>query len=61
MPFKIGDEIRLIQPEVRGVVVDRRFLDSENDAEYEVLFRWTEGGQSVERWIDANKVEGAAK
>ena len=61
MAFKIGDEIRLIQPEVRGVVVDRRFLDGEDDAEYEVLFRWAEGGQPVERWIDANKVEGVAK
>lgn len=58
MAFKIGDEIRLVQPEVRGVVVDRRFLDSEADDEYEVLFRWEEGGQKVERWIDASKVEG---
>lgn len=58
MALKVGDEIRLIQPEVRGVVVDRRFLDSDADDEYEILFRWEENGQKVERWIDASKVEG---
>jgi len=58
MSPKIGDEVRLIQPEIRGIIIDRRF-DAEDNLE--VKLRWEEGGESVERWIDADRVEGVAK
>jgi hypothetical protein len=53
MALKTGAAVRLIQPELRGHVVERRIVADE----LELLIEWDEGGQSVRRWIDADKVE----
>jgi len=55
MPLKTGTTVRLIQPEIRGQIVERR-INPESD-ELELLVEWDEGGQLVRRWIDADKVE----
>lgn len=54
MSIKTGAPVRLIQPEIRGVVLERRFSPSD---ELELLIQWDEGGQLVQRWIDADRVE----
>ena len=57
MAMKTGSAVRLIQPEIRGEIVERRIS---NDDELELLVEWQEGGQPVRRWIDADKVEEVA-
>lgn len=55
MPLKTGFIVRLIQPEIRGIVKQRRVRpDTEED---EVLVEWQEQGQPVQRWLDADLVE----
>lgn len=55
MPLKSGTLVRLIQPEIRGVVKQRRVHpETEED---EVLVEWQEQGQPVQRWLDADLVE----
>ena len=54
MALKTGSTVRLIQPEIRGEVIERRIS---NDDELELLVEWQEDGQAVRRWIDADKVE----
>lgn len=58
MALKTGSAVRLIQPELRGEIVERR-INPEND-ELELLVEWQEDGQPVRRWIDADRVEEVA-
>ncbi len=55
MPIKTGATVRLIQPEIRGHVIERR-IHPETD-EVECLVEWTEADQPVRRWIDADRLE----
>lgn len=55
MSIKAGATVRLIQPELRGVVLERR-IHPDTD-ELEVLVQFDEAGQPVQRWIDADRVE----
>lgn len=57
MALKTGSTVRLIQPEIRGEVIERRIS---NDDELELLVEWQEDGQAVRRWIDADRVEEVA-
>jgi len=57
MALKTGAAVRLIQPEIRGEVIERRIS---NDDELELLVEWQEDGQPVRRWIDADRVEEVA-
>lgn len=57
MALKTGSTVRLIQPEIRGEVIERRIS---NDDELELLVEWQEDGQSVRRWIDADRVQEVA-
>lgn len=57
MALKTGSTVRLIQPEIRGEVIERRIS---NDDELELLVEWQEDGQPVRRWIDAERVEEVA-
>lgn len=57
MALKTGSAVRLIQPEIRGEVIERRIS---NDDELELLVEWQEDGQPVRRWIDADRVEEVA-
>lgn len=57
MTLKTGTTVRLIQPEIRGEVIERRIS---NDDELELLVEWQEDGQPVRRWIDADRVEEVA-
>lgn len=54
MAIKTGATVRLIQPEIRGQVIDRRISPAD---EIEALIEWQEDGQAVRRWIDADKLE----
>jgi len=54
MPIKTGATVRLIQPEIRGQVIDRRISPAD---EIEVLVEWQEAGNPVRRWLDADLVE----
>ena len=58
MALKTGAAVRLIQPELRGEIVERR-INPDND-ELELLVEWQEDGQPVRRWIDADRVEEVA-
>lgn len=53
MTVKTGSIVRLIQPEIRGEVVERRIVNDE----LELLVEWSEDGQPVRRWVDADRVE----
>jgi hypothetical protein len=55
MAIKTGATVRLIQPEIKGTVKQRRI--NEGTDEVEVLVEWEEGGQPVQRWLDATQVE----
>lgn len=55
MAIKTGATVRLIQPEIRGQVLDRRI--SKATDELELLVQWTENGQPVQRWIDEDLLE----
>jgi hypothetical protein len=54
--MKTGTTARLKPPpEVRGIVVERRINPATD--ELEVLLEWTEGGESLRRWFDADQLE----
>lgn len=54
--MKNGALVRLIQPEVKGVITTRRINESTD--EIEVLVSWTNPDGTVEsRWFDTNKLE----
>ena len=58
MALKTGASVRLIQPEIRGQIVERR-INKDTD-ELELLVEWQEDGQPVRRWIDADLIEEVA-
>ncbi len=54
--MKAGSTARLIQPEIKGEVKERRINPATD--ELELLLEWTdEAGQRVQRWFDADKLE----
>ena len=55
MTIKAGATVRLIQPELRGVVLERRINPATD--ELEVLVEFDEAGQPVCRWIDTDRIE----
>jgi len=58
MPIKTGASVRLIQPELRGEVIERR-INPQTD-ELEVLVEWQENGSPARSWVDAEVVEEVA-
>lgn len=57
--MKAGTTVRLIQPEIKGQVKERRINPATD--ELELLVEWTDAeGQLVQRWFDADKLEVAA-
>jgi hypothetical protein len=57
--MKTGAKVRLIQPVIEGVVKARRINESTD--ELELLVEWDEGGQPVQRWLDADRLEVTAE
>lgn len=53
--MKTGTSVRLVQPEIRGRIVERRINPATD--ELEVLVEWTEDGQPVRRWLDVDRLE----
>lgn len=54
--MKKGTTVRVVPPQpIEGTVVDRR-INPETD-ELELLVAWTEDGQPVQRWFDADELE----
>lgn len=53
--MKTGDTVRVIQPEIRGQVKERR-INPETD-ELELLVEWAEDGEPVARWFDADMLQ----
>ncbi len=57
--MKTGSTVRLIQPEIRGQIVERRINPSTD--ELEALVQWTDTeGQLVQRWFDLTSLEEVA-
>jgi hypothetical protein len=54
MALKTGSAVRLIQPEIRGEVIERRITPND---ELELLVEWIEDGEPVRRWMDADRLE----
>lgn len=53
--MKSGTQVRLIQPEFRGVVKERRFNAED---QIEVLVEWAEAdGQKAQRWFTAEQLQ----
>jgi hypothetical protein len=53
--MKAGTTARLIQPEIKGQIKERRFTPSD---ELEYLLEWTEAdGNTVARWFAAAQLE----
>lgn len=57
--MKTGTLVRLVQPEIRGRIAERR-INPVTD-EIELLVEWQEDGQAVRRWLDADKLEIVAE
>jgi hypothetical protein len=54
--MKVGTPARLIQPEVRGEIKERRIVNDE----IELLLEWTDAdGQPVQRWFPETQLEPA--
>lgn len=54
--MKAGSTVRLIQPEIKGQIKERR-LNPATD-ELEALVVWTDAsGAQVERWFDLDQLE----
>ena len=57
--MKQGTTVRLIQPEIKGQVQERRINPATD--ELELLVAWTDAeGQLVQRWFEADQLEVAA-
>jgi hypothetical protein len=52
--MRIGDAVEVLQPVLRGTIVQRRFNPKD---EVELLVRWEEGGQPVERWLTETQLK----
>lgn len=57
--MKTGTLVRLVQPEIRGRIVERRINPATD--ELELLVEWTEDGNAVRRWLDADLLERTAE
>jgi hypothetical protein len=58
MTLKAGDVARLIQPELKGIVIARRFNDQD---QLEVCLEWTDSaGDLQHRWFVESLLEVAA-
>lgn len=55
--MKTGSTVRLIQPEIRGQVMERRINPTTD--ELELLVEWTEaeGAEPITRWFDADALQ----
>jgi hypothetical protein len=53
--MKQGITVRLIQPEIQGLVKARR-INPQTD-ELELLVEFKDGAETTERWFDADKLE----
>lgn len=54
--MKAGTTVRLVQPEIRGVVRERRINESTD--EIDVLVEWTDPqGQTLSRWFSAAQLQ----
>lgn len=57
MAIKKGDTVRLIQPEIKGVVKERTVGD---DDRIKVRVEWTEpSGETTSRWFHEDELEAA--
>ena len=54
--MKIGEQARLIQPEIQGEVLDTRFNKSAEALEHMVMYTTPEG-ENHERWFLESKLE----
>lgn len=52
--MKVGDQVEIVQPVIRGVVSQRRFSPED---ELELLVQWDEDGQPVSRWMSAAQLK----
>lgn len=55
--MKTGTTVRLIQPEIRGVVKERRINPTTDELELRVEWTEQEGGEPVSRWFDASALQ----
>lgn len=55
--MKTGTRVQLVQPVIEGTVTQRR-INPETD-EIELLVQWTENGEPVQRWFDADQLQAA--
>jgi hypothetical protein len=56
MALKPGTPARLIQPEVRGIVTDTRWVPERNT--FECLLEYQEpDGSTTKRWLDDDQIE----
>jgi hypothetical protein len=53
--MKQGTTVRLIQPELSGVVKERR-INPQTD-ELELLVEFKDGEETTQRWLDADRLE----
>lgn len=54
--MKTGTHVRLVQPQIQGVVTERR-INEATDA-IDLLVQWTDAeGQPVSRWFTAEQLE----
>ena len=53
--MKTGDTVRLIQPEIKGVVKARR-IHPQTD-ELELLVEYADGEAPTQRWFDSHQLE----
>ena len=57
MAIKKGDTVRLIQPEIKGTVMERTVGD---DDRIKVRVEWTEpSGETTSRWFHEEELEAA--
>lgn len=55
--MKTGTTVRLIQPEIRGMVKERRINPTTDELELRIEWVEQEGGEPVSRWFDADALQ----
>lgn len=58
MAIKKDSKVRLVQPVIEGVVLQRRLNDEDNT---EVLVEWSSGGETQQRWFLESELEEVAQ
>ena len=53
--MKTGTTVRLIQPEIKGQVIERRINPATD--ELELLVEFEDGGAATKRWFDADLLQ----